>query len=63
MRMNEVVKILMQRDGMSENEAWDTFMDVRDELLDNVDSLNACEEILRIELGLEPDYLLDFLSF
>lgn len=56
----EIVRILMERDGMTEEEAKDLVAEVREmmiEALKEGDYLEA-EEIFEDELGLEPDYML-----
>jgi hypothetical protein len=59
--MNKVVKILMERDGMSEDEAIELVEETREETL-------ACEgseeawDIIEDNLGLEPDYIFDILD-
>ena len=61
---NDIVKLIERRDGISNDEAFGLVQDVRDELWDinqySTDPYVAyeeCTEILREELGLEPDYL------
>lgn len=56
-----VVKILMERDGLTEDEACERIEEVR-ALFDeaNYNSM-TCENILANELGLELDYLVDIL--
>lgn len=58
--MNRVVKILMERDGISELEA-ETRLDAYREELDGVDDYGEAEEIIQDHLGLEMDYLVDIL--
>ena len=58
--MKEIVKILVRRDGISENEAWNLVEACREELLDAIEhgaSLLYVEDIVADWLGLEPDYL------
>ena len=57
---NEVVRILMERDGMNEAEAKERFEEVGD-LLAYADPWDV-EDILADELGLEMDYLFDFIG-
>ncbi len=59
--MNVVVKILMKRDGMTEQEAYDLVAEVREMVLEAVErgDYEEAEEIFESELGLELDYLLD----
>jgi hypothetical protein len=61
--MQEIIEILMRRDGLTQTEAKDAYYDCRDAMMyavDNGDFLEA-EEILRMELGLEPDYIFNFI--
>ncbi len=51
--MNKIVKILMDRDGMSRKEAEKMLMDAQIDIHDGMDP----EEILEDRFGLEPDYL------
>ena len=57
---NEVVRILMERDGMSKAEAQERFEEVS-EMLAEADPWDV-EDILADELGLEMDYLFDFIG-
>lgn len=54
--MKEIIKILMQRDGLTYEEAKKKYMDCRAELLDDTNCLSP-EDVLLVELGLELDYL------
>ena len=59
--MNEVVEILMKRDGLSRREAQDRFNEVREMIQEcNFDPFET-EDILIEELGLEMDYIFEFL--
>lgn len=55
--MNRVVSILMERDGMSYNEALAEVQECRDVLIAEGD-----EDVIMEMLGLEPDYVLDILE-
>ena len=56
MAMNEVLRILMERDGLSEDEA-------REEIGECVDALcNRDFEAINDYLGLEDDYIFDLLQ-
>lgn len=57
--MNRVVKILMNRDGISCEEATRLVDDTREEILES-DPLDA-DDIIACNLGLEPDYIFDIL--
>ena len=59
-KVNEIVRILMERDGMSEEEARERIDEVR-EMLYDADPWDA-EDILSDELGLEMDYIFDILG-
>ena len=52
--MNKVVKILMERDGMTKEDAVALVRETRNEILLNPEEM---EEIIADNLGLEPDYL------
>lgn len=58
---NKVVDILMKRDDMSRTEAQDRFNEVREMIQEcNFDPFET-EDILIGELGLEMDYIFEFL--
>lgn len=58
---SEVVEILMKRDGLSRGEAQDRFNEVREMIQEcNFDPFET-EDILIEELGLEMDYIFEFL--
>ena len=58
---SEVVEILMKRDGLSCREAQDRFNEVREMIQEcNFDPFET-EDILIEELGLEMDYIFEFL--
>lgn len=55
--MEEIVQILMKRDGVTKEEAVSTVRAVIEMMeVCNYD-LMECEEIFMSELGLEPDYI------
>ena len=59
--MNEVVETLMKRDGQSHREAQDRFNVVHEMIQEcNFDPVET-EDILIEELGLEMDYIFEFL--
>ena len=58
---NKVVEILMKRDGLSHREAQEQFNEVREMIQEcNFDPIET-EDILIEELGLEMDYIFEFL--
>ena len=58
---SEVVEILMKRDGLSRTEAQEQFNEVREMIQEcNFDPFET-EDILIEELGLEMDYIFEFL--
>lgn len=61
--MKQIVEILMQRDNITENEAWSLIEDCQEEINDAImrGNYQECEDILASYLGLEPDYLDVFL--
>jgi len=61
--MNNVVKILMERDGISYQDAYDMVKETKDMLLElDMDDLFEYDDIIADNLELEPDYLEDILS-
>ncbi len=57
--MNEIIKILMERDEMTEEEAKDLFnetWELINEALEN-DNVEEIEDIMISYLGLEMDYI------
>lgn len=61
--MNTVKRILMERDGMTEKEAEILCNDVREEMMERIESGDCtdAEDIFESEFGLEPDYMINFL--
>lgn len=61
--MNKVVKILIERDGISYQDAYDMVKETKDMLLElDMDDLLEYDDIIPDNLELEPDYLEDILS-
>lgn len=54
--MNKVIKILMERDGITEEEARSLINETRDEIM-MLDNPMEADNVLMEYLGLEPDYL------
>lgn len=61
--MEEIINILMNRDGVSYEEAKQIYLDTQSELMDVFDgtSVLTAEEVLMGELGLEEDYIFNFI--
>ena len=63
--MEEIIRILMRRDHLSRQEALDIYDECQEAILEasanNLCNVNDLEEILADYLGLEPDYLSEFL--
>jgi len=59
--METLLDILMQRDGLSEEEALELIEEVREACLEAIDQGEDPEEVFIDMLGLEPDYLYDIL--
>lgn len=55
---NEIVRILMKRDGMERDDAEDLLRDARAAVEEGEDP----EEVLADFFGLEPDYVFDLLG-
>jgi len=56
--MNNIVKILMQRDGLSEQEANELLDETREMIMEDA---NNAEDIILSHLGLETDYIFDII--
>ena len=61
--MEEIISILMRRDGVSYEEAKEMYLDCQSELMDALDGTSCLdpEEVLMGELGLEMDYIFNFI--
>lgn len=61
--MKEVIRILMERDGVTYEEAKQMYLDCRNEILDAINGTSCVspEDVLADELGLELDYLFNFI--
>jgi len=64
--MKRVMKILMERDGESREDAIELVKNFKKELgqlIEDKGSLDDAEELVELHFGLEPDYLEEFLLF
>lgn len=59
--MEEIIKILMRRDGNTREEALSIIEDVKGMMEKCNYDPEECENIFETELGLEPDYIPEFL--
>lgn len=61
--MEEIIRILMDRDGVTYEEAKEMYKDCRAEIQEAIYGTSCIppEEVLESELGLEPDYLFNFI--
>lgn len=61
--MNEIIELLMRRDGISQQEAKEMYDGCRIDIHEAFEGIFPFdpEEILASELGLEPDYLIYFM--
>jgi hypothetical protein len=59
--MNRIVKILMDRDGMSRKEAEEMLEESRKEVFE-YGGFTSIEDILLSDFGLEADYEMDFID-
>lgn len=62
-KTNEIIRILMERDGMDLQEAKEVFNDVKSEMEEAIadGDYELAEEIFEGDLGLELDYVFDML--
>ena len=61
--MKKIIEILMKRDGTTYEEAKEAYEETKSELMDAIDGTSVLdpEEVLMGELGLEMDYIFDFI--
>lgn len=59
--MEEIIKILMKRDGNTREEALSIIEDVKEMMEECNYDPEECVNIFETELGLEPDYISAFL--
>ena len=61
--MNEIIEILMRRDGVSYKEAKAMYLECKSELMDAFEGTSCLEpeDVLMGELGLEMDYIFCFI--
>lgn len=61
--MQEIIEILMNRDGLTYADAKEAYLECQEAMMDAIESGDFFEvdEILRSELGLEPDYIFNFI--
>lgn len=62
--MKEIINILMRRDGISENEAYNLVEECREEIETAIAGSRymEAEDIIASYLGLEPDYIMDLID-
>lgn len=62
-RGESIIKLLMERDGLSRREAKQQYESTRSEIMDAVIGTSCMdpEDVLAEELGLEPDYIFEFI--
>lgn len=63
--MNEIIKVLMDRDWMSLDEANDLLNEAKEEvktILEENGTLEDIENVLLDYFGLEPDYIFDLID-
>mgnify|MGYP005607213007 CR=1 FL=1 len=61
--MKEIIEILMRRDEVTYEEAKEMYLECKEAIMEAIDMGDdfEVEEILRCELGLEPDYIFNFI--
>ncbi len=57
--MSELKRILIERDGLSDQEANELISDAKLRVLEGENA----EEILEYDFGVEPDYIFDIMPF
>jgi len=62
--MQEIINILMRRDGISEEEAWNLVNECREEIEEAIARGDYIEtdDIIASYLGLEPDYIINIID-
>ena len=60
--MEKIIKILMERDGLSKEEALVLIKETRDEIM-MLDNPFEADDIIQEYLGIEPDYLDDIMNY
>lgn len=62
--MEKIIKILMERDGLTEEDAREQAEDTRQEMYEAIEDgcFEDVEDILADDLGLEMDYIFDILD-
>jgi len=61
--MKDTVRVLMERDGMTREEAEEMVRNARDEMYELLEDgcYDDAEDFLACEFGLEMDYIFDFI--
>jgi len=59
--MNEIIKVLVERDGLTKTEAKKEFKEAQEELNRRLVAGEDCYDICEEYFGLEPDYLMDLI--
>lgn len=61
--MKEIIRILMERDGLTYEEAKEAYEDCKSEMMDALEGTSCLspDEVLQDMLGLEPDYIFDLI--
>lgn len=62
-RGEDIIKLLMRRDGLSRAEAAEQYESTRQEFSEALAGISGRdpEDVLAEDLGLEPDYLFEFI--
>ena len=62
--MEKIINLLMKRDGISYQDAEDAYFGCKEAITEAVENgwYDEVDEILSGELGLEPDYIWDFID-
>lgn len=60
-KINEIIRILMERDGLTKRDATNQLNMCRREIYKNLEDHIVIEDLMMEMLGLEPDYFFDII--
>ena len=63
MSKSKIIDIIVERDGLTKEEARDLVNETREMIIEAASEGNytECDQIMADQLGLEPDYIMDIL--
>ena len=60
--MNSIKSVLMERDGMTEDEAADAIQEAREDMNERLANGEMPDDICQEYIGLEPDYIFELMG-